>query len=235
MKKKQSISPSPISIIKAAKVYLDVLSKRKEIALENKDKCGVYRWTNTENKKIYIGSSAKLSARLRGHFTPSRLKSRESIIYKALLRKYGFSKFSLEILEYCNIEDLLKREQYYIDLLKPEYNICKIAGSPLGRIVSEATRAKLRIANTGYKHTKEALEKISIASRDRTEEQREWLSAVNGREVIVTNLETKEVTKYCSLRQAAKKLNIPVSSFHRCLKGKRPYGIYDIVLSSNES
>jgi hypothetical protein len=43
MKKKQSISPSPISIIKAAKVYLDVLSKRKEIALENKDKCGVYR------------------------------------------------------------------------------------------------------------------------------------------------------------------------------------------------
>jgi hypothetical protein len=40
--KKQSISPSPISIIKAAKVYLDVLSKRKEIALENKDKCGVY-------------------------------------------------------------------------------------------------------------------------------------------------------------------------------------------------
>jgi group I intron endonuclease len=100
------------------------------------------------------------------------LKSRESIIYKAL-RKYGFSKFSLEILEYCNIEDLLKREQYYIDLLKPEYNICKIAGSPLGRIVSEATRAKLRIANTGYKHTKEALEKISIASRDRTEEQRE--------------------------------------------------------------
>jgi group I intron endonuclease len=79
-------------------------------------------------------------------------------------RGEGFSKFSLEILEYCNIEDLLKREQYYIDLLKPEYNICKIAGSPLGRIVSEATRAKLRIANTGYKHTKEALEKISIAS-----------------------------------------------------------------------
>jgi group I intron endonuclease len=186
------------------------------------------------NKKIYIGSSAQLSVRLRGYFTPSHLKSRESIIYKALL-KYGFSKFTFEILEYCNIEDLLKREQYYLDLLKPEYNLCKTADSPIGRIVSEETRAKLRIANTGYKHTKEALVKISIASRSRTEEQRERLSAKNGREVIVTNLETKEVTKYCSLRQAAKKLNIPLTSLHRCLKGQRPYGIYEIVPSSIKS
>jgi len=184
----------------------------------------------------YIGSSAVLDVRFRGYFAPSRLNSRESIIYKALL-KYGFSKFSFEILEYCCIDNLIKREQYYIDLLKPVYNLCKIAGSPRGRIVSEETRAKLRIANTGYKHTKEALEKISIASRSRsrTEEQREKLSAKNGREVIVTNLETKEVTKYCSLRQASRKLNIPLTSLYRCLKGKRAYGIYEIVYSSNES
>jgi len=113
---------------------------------------------NTVNKKSYIGSSAELDVRFRGYFAPSRLNSRESIIYKALL-KYGFSKFSFEILEYCCIDNLIKREQYYIDLLKPVYNLCKIAGSPRGRIVSEETRAKLRIANTEYKHTKEALEK----------------------------------------------------------------------------
>ena len=50
------------------------------------------------------------------------------MIYKALL-KNGYSNFTLEILEYCDLADLIKREQYYIDLLKPEYNILKIAGS----------------------------------------------------------------------------------------------------------
>jgi group I intron endonuclease len=231
---KESIRLSPESLIQAVKVYKDVLSQRKDIARENEGKCGVYRWTNTVNKKSYIGSSAELDVRFRGYFTPSRLNSRESIIYKALL-KYGFSKFTFEILEYCSIDNLIKREQYYIDLLKPVYNLCKIAGSPRGRIVSEETRAKLRVANTGYKHTKEALEKISIASRSRTEEQREKLSAKNGREVVVTNLETKEVTKYCSLRQASRKLNIPLTSLYKCLKGKRAYDIYEIVYSSNAS
>ena len=57
-------------------------------------------------------------------------------INKALL-KHGYAKFSLEILEYCNSEDLLKREQYYLDTLKPEYNIVKKAGSTLGYKHSE--------------------------------------------------------------------------------------------------
>jgi group I intron endonuclease len=44
------------------------------------------------------------------------------IIYRALL-KYGHSNFSLNILEYCEKDVLIEREQYYIDLIKPEYNI----------------------------------------------------------------------------------------------------------------
>ncbi len=53
------------------------------------------------------------------------------MIYRALL-KYGYSKFTIEILEYCDTKDLLNREQYYIDLLKPEYNILQKADSSLG-------------------------------------------------------------------------------------------------------
>ena len=53
------------------------------------------------------------------------------VITKALL-KYGYSVFSLEILEYCEALEAISREQYYPDLLKPEYNVLKIAGSPLG-------------------------------------------------------------------------------------------------------
>jgi group I intron endonuclease len=60
------------------------------------------------------------------------------LINKALI-KYGYSNFSLEILEYCEPSRVVTREQYYIDLLKPEYNILKVAGS-----------------SWGYKHTEES-------------------------------------------------------------------------------
>jgi group I intron endonuclease len=63
---------------------------------------------------------------------------------------YSSSKFTLEILEYCEASEVIKREQHYLDLLKPEYNILIVAGS-----------------SQGYKHDDEALAKISAAKLGR--------------------------------------------------------------------
>jgi group I intron endonuclease len=60
------------------------------------------------------------------------------------LVKYGYASFSFEILEYCNKNDVLVREQYYLDLLKPEYNILRIAGSSLGYLHTEQAKLKMR-------------------------------------------------------------------------------------------
>ena len=76
------------------------------------------------------------------------------------LLKYGYSKFSLEILEYCSPEIVIEREQYYIDLYKPEYNILKVAGSSLGRKTLEATKAKISAAKLGVKPSSVALIKL---------------------------------------------------------------------------
>ena len=38
----------------------------------------------------------------------------------------------MEILEYCDKNNVIEREQYYMDLIKPQYNIVEIAGSTLG-------------------------------------------------------------------------------------------------------
>jgi len=70
------------------------------------------------------------------------------LIYKALLA-HGFDNFTLEIVEYCELSNLTEREQHYIDLLKPEYNILKIAGSISGHKLSEKTKAKLRAVALG--------------------------------------------------------------------------------------
>ena len=62
-----------------------------------------------------------------------QLERSKSIILNVLLgeaAQQGYSAFTLEIIEYS--EEATSREQYYIDLFKPEYNILKTAGSRLG-------------------------------------------------------------------------------------------------------
>lgn len=78
----------------------------------------------------------------------SKLSTMTSIIYNAIL-KHTYVNFSLDILEYCEIGVLIEREQYYLDHLKPEYNILKVANSRLGSKQSEATKIKISIGNKG--------------------------------------------------------------------------------------
>lgn len=75
--------------------------------------------------------------------------------------KYGYSSFRLDIVEYCNKEDCVKREQYYLDLLKPEYNILQLAGSSIGFKHSKNT---LEYFKNVRKLSPQAKEKLSIAA-----------------------------------------------------------------------
>jgi group I intron endonuclease len=77
----------------------------------------------------------------------------------------------LEILEYCTKENAISREQYYLDLLNPEYNILKIAGSRLGFKHSEETLLKMSGKNNpmfGKNHSEETIAKISGARKGKS-------------------------------------------------------------------
>ncbi len=98
---------------------------------------------------MYVGSSSNITCRLNFYFNLNYLIRASNMYINRILLKEGYSSFSLYILEYCNQEkgvdfktDLLKREQYYINLLKPEYNILQIAGSSLGYRHTKKTLAK---------------------------------------------------------------------------------------------
>ena len=137
---------SGFGALRVEKVYLD-LDDTKVIFEENIRRPGIYRWVNLINGSRYIGSAADLTRRFRDYFSTKWLEKEtlknNSIIYRALL-KYGYSNFRLEILEYCEKAKILEREQYYLDVLKPTYNICEVAGSSLGRITNNSTRLKLK-------------------------------------------------------------------------------------------
>ena len=167
-------------------------------------------------------------------------QAKNSIICRALL-KYGHSSFSLDILEYCDSKIVIQREQYYIDTLKPEYNILQTAGSSLGYKHTEETLAKLR----GRKHTEETLAKLrgrkfspealeKMRNRKLTEEHKskigiavkaavtEFNVTTKGMKVLVLDLETNIQEEYPSIRSAATSLNTHMETIRRSIRNKVP-------------
>jgi len=141
-------------------VYNNAETDRLQILSENKEKAGIYLWTHKETGKMYVGSAVDLSRRLKDYYSPLKLKKWNNYISRALI-SHTHSTFSLTILEYIDISNLdsenirnliFSREQHFFNLLSPEYNIQKIAGSSLGQKRSEVTKALISKIKTGENH-----------------------------------------------------------------------------------
>jgi len=125
-------------------------------------------WTCLVSGKSYVGSATNLGKRLYNYYNAKYLMRDDYMIINRALLKYGYSNFILEILEYCEPSKCIDREQYYIDLLKPEYNILPTAGSSLGFKHSEETLAKMSGVNNpnfGKILSEETRAKIAAAKK----------------------------------------------------------------------
>ena len=111
---------------------------------------GIYQIINKVNGKSYIGSSVRLNKRWKRHLTDLKCNVHHSLALQRAFHKYGYNNFEFIILENCEEDKLLEREQYYLDSLKPEYNICRIAGNCLGITHSEETKQKQKESNKTY-------------------------------------------------------------------------------------
>ena len=110
---------------------------------------GVYKITNIINGKSYIGSSINIYDRWREHKRELRKNKHHSTHLQSAWNKYGEENFEFIILEECNKDETLQREQYYLDTYESfnkekGYNISKNSSAPMmGRTFSEETLVKL--------------------------------------------------------------------------------------------
>lgn len=99
------------------KPYMDETIKRVGI----EDKPGIYKITNIENGKSYIGKSTNVKKRLQDHFKAS--VGLNSISWQAVhdeILHQGIWNWSIEIIIYCDKEQLSELEKYYIDFFKTQ-------------------------------------------------------------------------------------------------------------------
>lgn len=141
---------------------------------------GIYRLNI--NDGFYVGSAVRLTKRLGKHLSDLRARRHHNAHLQRAFDKYSSIDFEiLEIVEDAAI--LIKREQFYIDTLKPNYNISATAGSQLGfrhsaesralisrvqigRIIPPDIRQKMSESKKGVKLTRKHRENISASKMD---------------------------------------------------------------------
>lgn len=131
-------------------------------------------------------------------------------ISRALL-KHGYSGFKLEILEYCAPEKCLEREQYYLDILNPKYNVLLTAGSPQGRVHTEEARKLMSEAKKGNRNAAGHI--VSAQTRAQISEAKKGGGKPEGAgrqpvQIEVLDLETGITKYYLSIRDASRDIGV---------------------------
>ncbi len=127
---------------------------------------GIYKIYNKITSKCYIGSAVDVKSRFRVHKSSLRLNKHHSIHLQRAWNKYWEHLFEFSIIEYCEKQNLIKREQFWIDHLNcvsPNgYNLSPTAYSQLGIKRSEETKLKLSIAHRKAKRSEEFKRNVSL-------------------------------------------------------------------------
>jgi group I intron endonuclease len=145
--------------------------------------------------RYYIGSSIDIYNRWKLHLRALKNNRHHSQKLQRHYNKYSGEDLAFDILLTCTEEELIEKEQLFINAMKPWFNSCPIAGSRLhssvsketrnkireslrGRIISPEVRAKMGGGNRGKHLSAEHKRKIGIANRGRrmSEEQKRALS-----------------------------------------------------------
>ncbi len=128
---------------------------------------GIYAIYSKIDGSLYIGSALNLRKRRTHHVHLLRNNKHYSIYLQNIYNKYGEENLSFQIIEivsgfdnYSLSNNLILREQFYISLLKPNFNtIMDIKVHNIGFKHKESTIEKLK----SFKHTDEQIKKMKVA------------------------------------------------------------------------
>lgn len=98
--------------------------------------CGIYSITSPSGN-CYVGSSVNIELRWKQHIWACKRKTHRSEKFQRAYYKY-IGNFTFMVLEICSPEDLTRREQKHMDVLKPKYNTSLDAKNPMRDAAAKA-------------------------------------------------------------------------------------------------
>lgn len=157
---------------------------------------GIYKIQSLiKPERCYIGSAVNISYRWKKHLEVLNRNQHHSKKLQNHYNKYGKNDLIFSIVIGCEKNDLIITEQYFIDLIDPFFNICKIAGSTLGthRKLSEETRKRMSFARMGKKNPNYG-KHASDANKKRTSEVNKgnkYSIGIKRPDNVIRNIENK--------------------------------------------
>lgn len=195
---------------------------------------GIYIIKNIVNNKIYIGSSARcIRERICIHKRRLKNQIHENSYLQNSYNKYGIEAFTFNILELCEKDKCIEREQYYLDLYQSYrrdigYNININANSTLGMKLSDEHKKKISILKKGVPLSNEHKQKIKQSSQNRSNDYKKKMSLVKKGipltksyiEILQYDLHMNFIQEWSSAKEASQNLNILQTAINNNLKNR---------------
>lgn len=189
---------------------------------------GVYKITSPTGK-AYVGSSINIEKRIK-YYKALSCKGQKRLF--SSLNKYGFNNHNFEILEECNIDELHFKENQYGMLFNVlgVNGLNSILPSVNDRFKSISEETRLRMSNSklgeknnffGKTHLEETKEKIRVfqTGRKHSLEHRQKVSLNNAKNKAKIVLDLQSGVFYESAKEVSDLYNIKHSTLRAMLNG----------------
>ena len=160
---------------------------------------GIYAIYSEVNGRRYIGSAVNFSKRWGTHLAGLRRNKHDNPHLQNAWNKYGEEAFEFVVLEGCEPELLIEREQYWFDQYDNKYNLTHVAGSRLGTTHTPETRAKISALKTGQVILPEQRAKISASLKGRKKSPEAIAKRTASRKGFKHTDETREMLRQVNL------------------------------------
>ena len=207
--------------------------------------CGIYKFENLKNGKVYIGQSINIEQRYKQHKTNCNQIDRNKSKFYQALNEFGIDNFSFEILEICSQNELNDKEIYWINYYNSvECGYNTLTGGSYGYIVErqpiydawdkglsiQEIAEQLNVCKTTVRNTLHSYENYSVEESHKRGGNLAYETALKNNthnSLMISNkvyqydLDGNFINEYKSVYEAARCTGTQESSIRKVISGER--------------
>lgn len=182
---------------------------------------GIYKITSPSGK-VYIGQSVDIESRIKKY---ANCNCKLQVRLYSSIKKYGWENHIFKIIEECSIEELNSRERYWQDqyecIGKKGLNCFLTNSNEMRKVLSDDMKSRISNSVRGFKHTKEAIQKIIEAGTGRvvSEETKRKISESN-KGIVFSKERRDKISKALTGRKIPKEV---LEKRSKSISGEKSY------------